>query len=68
LQQDALMPLLQMIEYIPAIQRTDALVKALQKKIEDADGRLQVTVAHPSSLLGTSRRTPQQGVYHLARS
>jgi hypothetical protein len=34
------MPLLQIIEYIPAIQRTDGIVKGLIKKIEDNDSRV----------------------------
>ncbi|CAD8075303.1 unnamed protein product [Paramecium primaurelia] len=44
LQQDALLPLLQMIEYIPSIQRTEANVKQVQKKQdinEQKQGRLE---------------------------
>ncbi|KAM3134634.1 hypothetical protein pb186bvf_013276 [Paramecium bursaria] len=40
LQQDALMPLLQMIEYIPAIQRTDSVVKGLLRKIEENEAKI----------------------------
>ncbi|CAD8107353.1 unnamed protein product [Paramecium sonneborni] len=40
LQQDALMPLLQMIEYIPAIQRTDSVVKGLMRKIEENEQKI----------------------------
>lgn len=51
LQQDALMPLLQMIEYIPSIQRTDSIVKGLMRKIEESEARLAKHVRFQSLIV-----------------
>ena len=40
MQQDALMPLLQMIEYIPSIQKSDANVKQLIRRSEDNQSKI----------------------------
>ncbi|KAM3134558.1 hypothetical protein pb186bvf_013372 [Paramecium bursaria] len=62
IQQDALMPLLQMIEYIPSIQRTEQTVKNVLKKQESNEtksARLERCVERKMKELDLYKPKPQ---------